>query len=174
MKLDNYAADLDREPKKKKKKMNFPTRFIALVLTIIVRLLSYSLRFENCLISMQLGLHFIISLTSEQYGRATSFGSLLSHITPSGSNPDPPYDPYVRPPNAQPVNDRPQDYNSTGTNSTLDPNRRANAAFVVLARNSDLEGVLSSVRQMEDRFNRYYGYPYVFLNEVPFTEKFIE
>ncbi len=53
------------------------------------------------------------------------------------------------------------------------PNR-ANATFVFLCRNSDLAGVVSSIRQMEDRFNRRYGYPWVLLNEEPFTEEFKE
>ncbi|KAF8206838.1 nucleotide-diphospho-sugar transferase [Mycena galopus ATCC 62051] len=52
------------------------------------------------------------------------------------------------------------------------PPRRANATFVILARNSDLEGALLSVRGLEDRFNRRFGYPYVFLNEEEFTEDF--
>jgi hypothetical protein len=50
--------------------------------------------------------------------------------------------------------------------------KRANAAFVILARNSDLKGVIPSVKQMEDRFNKQYKYPYVFLNEEPFEDKF--
>jgi alpha 1,2-mannosyltransferase len=50
--------------------------------------------------------------------------------------------------------------------------RRANATFVLLARNSDLEGVVDSIRQMEDRFNHKYKYPWVLLNEEPFTETF--
>ncbi|KAF7341241.1 Glycosyltransferase family 15 protein [Mycena venus] len=50
--------------------------------------------------------------------------------------------------------------------------RRANATFVMLARNSDLEGALLSVRALEDRFNRRFGYPYVFLNEEEFSEDF--
>lgn len=54
-----------------------------------------------------------------------------------------------------------------------DPNR-VKAAFVILARNSDLNGIRSSIRQMEDRFNRKFNYPYVFLNEEPFTEEFKE
>ncbi|KAJ7453309.1 glycosyltransferase family 15 protein [Mycena galericulata] len=49
---------------------------------------------------------------------------------------------------------------------------RANATFIILARNSDLKGALLSVRQLEDRFNRRYNYPYVFLNEEEFTEDF--
>jgi Glycolipid 2-alpha-mannosyltransferase len=50
--------------------------------------------------------------------------------------------------------------------------QRANATFVILARNSDLEGTVNSVRDLEDRFNRRYQYPYVFLNDKPFDEKF--
>lgn len=42
----------------------------------------------------------------------------------------------------------------------------------MLARNSDLKGALLSVRAMEDRFNRRYNYPYVFLNEEEFSEDF--
>ncbi|KIJ62421.1 glycosyltransferase family 15 protein [Hydnomerulius pinastri MD-312] len=49
---------------------------------------------------------------------------------------------------------------------------RANATFVILCRNSNLRGVIQSVRDVEDRFNRKYGYPYVFLNEEPFDEEF--
>jgi len=43
---------------------------------------------------------------------------------------------------------------------------------VLLARNSDLSGVVSSMKQMEDRFNKKFQYPYVFLNEEPFTDDF--
>jgi len=50
--------------------------------------------------------------------------------------------------------------------------RRANATFVFLCRNSDINDVVSSVQQMEDRFNRHYHYPWVFLNEEPFTDEF--
>ncbi|EAU92099.2 alpha-1,2 mannosyltransferase KTR1 [Coprinopsis cinerea okayama7 len=49
---------------------------------------------------------------------------------------------------------------------------RANATFVMLCRNREIEGVISSVRQVEDRFNDNYGYPWVFLNDEPFTEEF--
>ncbi|KIY45679.1 glycosyltransferase family 15 protein, partial [Fistulina hepatica ATCC 64428] len=48
----------------------------------------------------------------------------------------------------------------------------ANATFVFLARNSDLPGVITSVERMEARFNHRYKYPWVFLNEQPFTEEF--
>lgn len=51
---------------------------------------------------------------------------------------------------------------------------RANAAFVVLARNKELEGVLQSIKSMERHFNRWFHYPYVFLNDGDFNSTFME
>ncbi|KAI9733168.1 MAG: alpha-1,2-mannosyltransferase (Kre5) [Claussenomyces sp. TS43310] len=51
---------------------------------------------------------------------------------------------------------------------------RANAVFVVLARNKELEGVIQSVRSIERHFNRWYHYPYVFLNDGEFNSTFKE
>lgn len=50
---------------------------------------------------------------------------------------------------------------------------RVKAAFVVLVRNSELYALRSSMRYLEDRFNHRYNYPWIFLNEQPFTEEFI-
>ncbi|KAM0789293.1 hypothetical protein ACM66B_000133 [Microbotryomycetes sp. NB124-2] len=49
---------------------------------------------------------------------------------------------------------------------------KANAAFVVLARNSDVWEIVKSIRGIEDRFNHNFHYPYVFLNDEPFSEEF--
>lgn len=51
---------------------------------------------------------------------------------------------------------------------------RANATFVVLARNKELDGVLQSLKSVERHFNRWYHYPYVFLNDGEFDEHFKE
>lgn len=51
---------------------------------------------------------------------------------------------------------------------------RANAAFVVLARNSEIDGVILSMRSLERRFNQWFNYPWIFLNDEPFTDEFIE
>lgn len=51
---------------------------------------------------------------------------------------------------------------------------RANAAFVVLARNKELEGVIQSIKSIERHFNRWYHYPYVFLNDGDFNSTFME
>jgi len=49
---------------------------------------------------------------------------------------------------------------------------RVNACFMVLVRNQELVGLKSSMTQLEARFNRRYNYPYVMLNDVPFTAEF--
>ena len=52
------------------------------------------------------------------------------------------------------------------------PHRLANATLFMLARNSDVDSAVNSVREVEDRFNCKYGYPWVFLNEEPFSDDF--
>ncbi|KAF3079274.1 alpha-1,2-mannosyltransferase (Kre5) [Orbilia oligospora] len=49
---------------------------------------------------------------------------------------------------------------------------RANAAFVVLARNKELDGVIQSMKSIERHFNHWFHYPYVFLNDGEFNESF--
>ncbi|CCF58793.1 hypothetical protein KAFR_0F01960 [Kazachstania africana CBS 2517] len=51
---------------------------------------------------------------------------------------------------------------------------RENATLLMLVRNMELDGALKSMRSLEDRFNRNYNYDWTFLNDVPFTEEFIE
>lgn len=62
--------------------------------------------------------------------------------------------------------------NSAGILSGKPTDRRANAVVVILARNGDLNGLKQSLPQFENRFNKKYHYPYVFLNEVEFTDEF--
>ena len=49
---------------------------------------------------------------------------------------------------------------------------KANAVFLMLCRNEEVDGAVKSIRELEDRFNHKYHYPWVFLNEVEFTEDF--
>ena len=51
---------------------------------------------------------------------------------------------------------------------------KANAAIIMLARNTELDGALSSMRQFEEKFNHRFHYPWIFLNEEPFTNEFKE
>jgi mannosyltransferase len=44
----------------------------------------------------------------------------------------------------------------------------------VLARNSELGGMISSMKSFERHFNRWYNYPYLFFNDGEFNETFKE
>jgi len=43
---------------------------------------------------------------------------------------------------------------------------------MILASNSEIDGVVSSMTSLEQRFNKHFQYPYVFLNDVEFDENF--
>ncbi len=49
---------------------------------------------------------------------------------------------------------------------------RPRAALISLVRNSELEGMMQSMRQLEYRWNRKYQYPWIFFNDEPFSEEF--
>ena len=58
----------------------------------------------------------------------------------------------------------------------LDPSLRpignVRAALVVLTRNEDLTEILRTMKQFESRWNRRYNYPYIFLNDAEFNQRF--
>lgn len=45
------------------------------------------------------------------------------------------------------------------------------ATMVMLVRNREIREALSSMRSVEDRFNRKFHYPWTFLNDKPFTKE---
>ncbi|KAJ2726647.1 alpha 1,2-mannosyltransferase 2.4.1 [Coemansia sp. Benny D115] len=47
------------------------------------------------------------------------------------------------------------------------------AGMVALVRNSEMDGIRATIRQVDDRFNRQFGYPYIMLNDEDFTDEFI-
>ncbi|KAH3673429.1 hypothetical protein WICPIJ_009817 [Wickerhamomyces pijperi] len=49
---------------------------------------------------------------------------------------------------------------------------KINAAFITLARNSDLEKLAPTIRSVEDRFNAKFHYDWVFINDEEFTDEF--
>ncbi|KAF8954339.1 glycosyltransferase family 15 protein [Flammula alnicola] len=115
------------------------------------------MRYVLLVLSTIIGLHLIISFSNEEYGRATSLRRLKQQVIgPTGI-----------PPYRLPL---PAQYHIPKNFTT--PDRKANAAIVMLARNSEMNGVISSMKQIEDRFNKKFQYPYVFLNELPFTDNF--
>ncbi|QPG73060.1 hypothetical protein FOA43_000364 [Brettanomyces nanus] len=51
---------------------------------------------------------------------------------------------------------------------------RANATFMILARNQDSSDVVHTIKQIEKHFNSKFHYPYVFLNDAEFSKHFKE
>ncbi|KAG7707060.1 hypothetical protein KL933_003935 [Ogataea haglerorum] len=51
---------------------------------------------------------------------------------------------------------------------------KQNATMLTLVRNEELYDMLQSIQQLESRFNRDYQYDWVFLNDKPFTDEFIQ
>ena len=50
--------------------------------------------------------------------------------------------------------------------------QRANATFLMLSRNDEVDRAVITIKELENRFNLKYGYPWVFLNEQPFSQDF--
>lgn len=46
------------------------------------------------------------------------------------------------------------------------------AALISLVRNSELQGLIQSMRQLEFQWNRKYQYPWIFFNDEPFSDEF--
>lgn len=152
--------------------------------------------------------HYTFRSTSSTYAETTSFDAVRTRFAGSGSQ-------------ASWVKGKPA--TTTAPHVAMDRmeiggdnfnvTRKANAAFVILARNSDLWEILGSIRGMEgqfkfleqrdisiphpagnsqpqkqnlyqdevdgvltiygaDRFNHKYNYPYVFINDEPFSDEF--
>lgn len=51
---------------------------------------------------------------------------------------------------------------------------RENATILMLARNADVDGAVSSLQSLEERFNRWFHYPVVFLNDQAFDQVFMD
>ncbi|THH16350.1 hypothetical protein EW146_g4283 [Bondarzewia mesenterica] len=114
------------------------------------------MRYVVLVLTIIVSLHFILTFSHEAYGNATSISRLISNQKSSSDQQRVPEEYYWH------------------DNITTIKDRRANATIVMLARNSDLKGIVKSMKQMEDRFNKKFRYPYVFLNEEAFDTKFRE
>ncbi|KAL9708793.1 hypothetical protein Ac2012v2_007947 [Leucoagaricus gongylophorus] len=120
-----------------------------------------AVRYLLLILGLIISIHYILSFTHESYGRATSLSKIKNHL--NGIHDDDSIITHFIDTDVT---------TSPGVDEHLVVDRRANATFVILTRNSDLDGIIRSIRDIEDRFNRKYNYPYVLLNEVPFTEEF--
>jgi mannosyltransferase len=49
---------------------------------------------------------------------------------------------------------------------------RINATILALVRNSELPGMLQSMRDLERTWNHKFNYPWTFFNDKPFSEEF--
>ncbi|KAI7903889.1 nucleotide-diphospho-sugar transferase [Cokeromyces recurvatus] len=58
-------------------------------------------------------------------------------------------------------------------NKQLQQTTKEKACFVILIRNEELDGIVSTMSQIENTFNSKYHYPYIFLNDQDFTPIFI-
>lgn len=101
-----------------------------------------------------LALLSLFLLTPHPYNPTSSLPSLIS--------------PFKSSPKVAPPTHYDDDLSAPGAS----PRHRENATFVMLARNVDVEGAVDAVRKLEDRFNRNFNYPWVFLNDEPFSDDF--
>lgn len=62
---------------------------------------------------------------------------------------------------------RADDYAADNENSP-----RINATLLSLVRNSELNDLIQSMRDMERHWNSKFNYPWTFFNDEPFTEEF--
>ncbi|KAF9454502.1 glycosyltransferase family 15 protein [Macrolepiota fuliginosa MF-IS2] len=142
-------------------------------------------RFIFVILATVVMLHYVLGMLHSDYSRLTNFSSIsekwkLAHervFNSSASLLPPPFLNDSLPVTTTEITTTTELVEVAAPEPTFvppPPPKRANATFVFLCRNSDLAGVVSSIRQMEDRFNRNHGYPWVLLNEEPFTEEFKE
>lgn len=138
-----------------------PRRYVSAAAAILVHTV-HTIYFPS-LIFPKVALHFILSISHKGYGHMSPLDSLKEHLELS-RNTTVVY--------SQNSIDSETLVTNPNANVQQPTERRANATFVFLARNNELEGVVDTIRQMEDRFNHKYQYPWVLLNEVPFTNDF--
>lgn len=49
---------------------------------------------------------------------------------------------------------------------------RADAALISLVRNEEVDELIPTMRDLERTWNNKFNYPWIFFNDVPFTEEF--
>lgn len=59
------------------------------------------------------------------------------------------------------------DYSPDSTNSA-----RTDAALISLVRNEEVDELIPTIRDLERTWNSKFNYPWIFFNDVPFTEEF--
>lgn len=122
-------------------------------LRINVGSMNLTLRYVALALVSVFSLHYLASYTSTAYqGQVESLRSSLYSASPNQQD-------------AKAVVDLTIPYADTP---------KANATFIVLCREGDIQQVLESIQLLENTFNDrpHHRYPYVFLNDKPFSENF--
>ncbi|KAF5365138.1 hypothetical protein D9757_012617 [Collybiopsis confluens] len=121
-------------------------------------MLSRLFRYAALVVIITILLHLILAAVHNEYREATASGlsRFSSHFQEEKLEGD-----------LRLLDDANSQLSSTPSSHNL-----MNATFIMLVRNSDLEGTITSIRAIEDRFNSRFGYPYALLNDEPFTDEF--
>jgi hypothetical protein len=123
----------------------------------------------------QLVLFSLYLLSPHPYNPLRSTQSQLivpSHQVESPSNVSPPV--FIDVPDDGPVDPEPSPASHPVIPVVQPPPKpeRENATLLMLTNNWEMDGALRVVEQLEERFNREYKYPWIFLNDQPFSEEF--
>lgn len=140
---------------------------------------------------LQIALHSILAFTHEEYGRATALSNIASQLSWPHRNGTGDFESLEKEtltsawaPEATQTETETEtgvddaedsatsDDSPSDTLPSADTPRKANATLLMLARNSELEKAAQSVRELEEKFNFRFNYPWIFLNEVEFSDEF--
>ncbi|KAJ7824257.1 glycosyltransferase family 15 protein [Mycena olivaceomarginata] len=111
-------------------------------------------------LAILVGFHYLLTLSGVGYG------SVLPLIPPIEQPCMPPKMVWIEPPYQAPAS------MPMPPQTPMPPPAPIANITTAGTRNGDLRGVKKSMAEFEEKFNRKFGYPYVFLNEEPFTEEF--
>ncbi|EMD36044.1 glycosyltransferase family 15 protein [Gelatoporia subvermispora B] len=148
-------------------------------------------RYVLVVVCVLIALHSILAFTHEEYGRATSLSNIASQLSWPHRNGTGDFESLEKEtltsawaPEATQTETETEtgvddaedsatsDDSPSDTSPSADTPRKANATLLMLARNSELEKAAQSVRELEEKFNFRFNYPWIFLNEVEFSDEF--
>ncbi|KAF1812182.1 glycolipid 2-alpha-mannosyltransferase [Eremomyces bilateralis CBS 781.70] len=84
---------------------------------------------------------------------------------------------WVKDPNLDPTDEPPEPLRRVIGNNYAPNNpdsSRVNATLMALVRNNEIDAMLQSMRDLERTWNSKFNYPWLFLNDEPFTDEFKE
>ncbi|GAA6012444.1 hypothetical protein JCM10207_007089 [Rhodosporidiobolus poonsookiae] len=131
-------------------------------------------RYGGAIAFSLLFLHFLGQLASPRYAHHTSLEQTRVRLGLADRPAESWYGgrrvyPWQKAPSPERLN---RELEMQGNATVVEEDEKVAAAFVVLVRESDLYEILPSIQQMEDRFNKKYHYPWIFLNDGDFSDHF--